>query len=36
MGEKPGLMINPILFLIVAGLAVLFVAALLYQLVGHR
>ncbi len=36
MSEKPGWMINPILFILVAGLSVLFVAALLYQLLGLR
>jgi hypothetical protein len=36
MGEKPGIMVNPILFLIVVGLGVLFVAALLYQIIGSR
>ncbi len=29
-------MINPILFILVAGLSALFVAALLYQLLGVR
>ena len=27
--------VNPILFIIVLGLSVLFVAALLYQILGH-
>ena len=36
MGEKPGFMVNPILFIIVAGLSILFVAALLYQILGSR
>jgi hypothetical protein len=36
LGEKQGWMINPILFILVAGLSVLFVAALLYQLLGVR
>jgi hypothetical protein len=29
-------MVNPILFIIVAGLTVLFVAAILYQILGVR
>ncbi len=36
MSEKQGWIINPILFIIVAGLSVLFVAALLYQLLVVR
>ena len=36
MAEKPGFMVNPILFIIVAGLYILFVAALLYQILGSR
>jgi len=36
MAEKPGFMVNPILFIIVAGLSFLFVAALLYQILGSR
>jgi hypothetical protein len=32
--EKPGILVNPILFLIVAGLTALFIAALLYQILG--
>jgi hypothetical protein len=34
--KDPGFMVNPILFLIVAGLAALFVAALYYQIVINR
>ncbi len=34
--ERQGWIINPILFIIVAGLSVLFVAALLYQLLVVR
>jgi hypothetical protein len=34
--EKPGVLVNPVLFLIVAGLTALFIAALLYQVLGHR
>ena len=34
--EKPGILVNPILFLIIAGLTVLFIAALLYQVLGKR
>ena len=36
MGEKPGFMINPILFIIVVALSALFVAALLYQILSVR
>jgi hypothetical protein len=36
MDDKPGIMVNPVLFLIVVGLGVLFVAALLYQIIGSR
>ncbi len=36
MAEKPGFMVNPILFIIVAGLSILFVSALLYQILGSR
>jgi len=36
MAEKPSLIVNPILFIIVAGLSFLFVAALLYQILGSR
>ena len=34
--EKPSIMVSPILFLIIAGLSALFVAALLYQILGSR
>jgi len=34
--KDPGFMVNPVLFLIVAGLAALFVAALYYQIVINR
>lgn len=34
--KDPGFMVNPILFLIVVGLTVLFVAALYYQIVVNR
>ncbi len=34
--KDPGFMVNPILFLIVAGLAILFAAALYYQIVVNR
>jgi len=33
---KPGVLVNPVLFLIIAGLTVLFIAALLYQVLGKR
>jgi len=36
MIEKPGFMVNPVLFIIVVGLSALFVAALLYQFLGSR
>jgi hypothetical protein len=36
MAEKPGFMVNPILFIIVVVLSVLFVAALLYQILLNR
>lgn len=36
MREKPGFMVNPVLFIIVVGLGVLFVAAILYQILGSR
>ena len=36
MAEKPGIMVNPVLFLLVVGLGVLFVAALLYQIFANR
>jgi hypothetical protein len=34
--KDPGWMVNPILFIIVVGLSVLFVAAILYQILGPR
>ena len=34
--EKPGVLVNPVLFIIVAGLAALFVAAILYQILGQH
>jgi hypothetical protein len=34
--KDPGWMVNPILFIIVVGLTVLFVAAILYQILGVR
>ena len=34
--EKPGLLVNPVLFILIIGLAVLFIAALLYQILGNR
>ena len=34
--KDPGWMVNPVLFLIVVGLSVLFVAAILYQILGAR
>jgi len=34
--KDPGWMINPVLFIIVVGLTVLFVAAILYQILGVR
>lgn len=34
--EKPGILVNPVLFIIVAGLTALFIAALLYQILGTR
>jgi len=36
MEEKPGFLVNPVLFIIVVGLSALFVAALLYQILGSR
>ena len=32
--KDPGWMVNPVLFIIVVGLTVLFVAAILYQILG--
>jgi hypothetical protein len=34
--KDPGIMVNPILFIIVAGLSALFIAAILYQILGSR
>ena len=34
--EKPGILVNPVLFIIVIALAALFVAAILYQILGQR
>ena len=34
--KDPGWMVNPVLFIIVVGLSVLFVAAILYQILGAR
>ena len=34
--EKPGILVNPVLFLIVVGLTALFIAAILYQILGAR
>ena len=34
--KDPGWMVNPVLFIIVVGLTVLFVAAILYQILGVR
>lgn len=36
MAEKPGIMVNPVLFIIVVGLGALFAAALIYQILGSR
>jgi hypothetical protein len=36
VAKDPGWMVNPVLFIIVAGLSVLFVAAILYQILGVR
>ena len=36
VARDPGWMVNPVLFIIVVGLSVLFVAAILYQIVGVR
>jgi hypothetical protein len=36
VAEDPGWMVNPVLFIIVAGLSLLFVAAILYQILGSR
>ena len=34
--KDPGWMVNPVLFIIVVGLTALFVAAILYQVLGVR
>ena len=34
--KDPGWMINPVLFILVVGLTALFVAAILYQILGAR
>jgi len=36
VAKDPGWMVNPILFIIVAGLSALFIAAILYQILGAR
>ncbi len=36
VAKDPGFMVNPVLFIIVIGLTVLFVAAILYQILGVR
>ncbi len=36
LAKDPGWMVNPVLFIIVAGLTALFVAAILYQILGVR
>jgi len=36
VAKDPGFMVNPVLFIIVIGLSVLFVAAILYQILGVR
>ncbi len=34
--KDPGWMVNPVLFILVVGLTALFVAAILYQILGVR
>jgi hypothetical protein len=34
VAKDPGWMVNPVLFILVVGLSVLFVAAILYQILG--
>ncbi len=34
VAKDPGWMVNPVLFIIVVGMTVLFVAAILYQILG--
>jgi len=36
VAKDPSWMVNPVLFIIVVGLTVLFVAAILYQILGVR
>jgi hypothetical protein len=36
VAKDPGWMVNPVLFILVVGLTVLFVAAILYQILGVR
>lgn len=36
VAKDPGWMVNPVLFIIVIGMTVLFVAAILYQILGVR
>jgi hypothetical protein len=36
VAKDPGWMVNPVLFILVVGLSVLFVAAILYQILGVR
>ncbi len=36
VAKDPGWMVNPVLFILVVGLSVLFVAAVLYQILGVR
>jgi hypothetical protein len=36
VAKDPGWTVNPVLFIIVVGLTVLFVAAILYQILGVR
>jgi hypothetical protein len=36
VSKDPGWMVNPVLFILVVGLTVLFVAAILYQILGVR
>ena len=36
VAKDPGWMVNPVLFIIVVGLTALFVAAILYQILGVR
>ncbi len=36
VAKDPGWMVNPVLFILVVGLSVLFVAAIIYQILGVR